>query len=56
MEALLEPERSYKAAGDHIYFWDGKNNGGNPVARGIYFVRIAGPDIDEIRKILVVKN
>jgi len=49
-------ERSYKAAGDHIYFWDGKNNGGNPVARGIYFVRIAGPDIDEIRKILVVKN
>jgi len=49
-------ERSYKAAGDHIYFWDGKNNGGNPVARGIYFVRIAGPDIDEVRKILVVKN
>ena len=48
-------ERSYKAAGDHIYSWDGRNNGGNPVASGMYFVRIAGPDIDEMRKILVIK-
>ncbi|CAD7841913.1 MAG: hypothetical protein, partial [Olavius algarvensis spirochete endosymbiont] len=28
----------------------------NPVARGIYFVRIVGPDkMDQIRKVLVIK-
>ena len=48
-------ERSHKDAGDHFVNWDGRNNGGNPVASGMYFVRIAGPDIDEVRKILVVK-
>ncbi|UTC62693.1 hypothetical protein E4O05_01985 [Treponema sp. OMZ 787] len=48
-------ERSYKPAGDHFVTWDGRNNGGNPVASGMYFVRIAGPEIDEVRKILVIK-
>ncbi|UTC76658.1 hypothetical protein E4O04_00920 [Treponema sp. OMZ 799] len=47
--------RSHKNAGDHVYTWDGRNNGGNPVASGMYFVRIAGPEIDEVRKILVIK-
>jgi hypothetical protein len=42
-------------AGDHYVEWDGKNNGGNIVARGIYFIRIVAPDIDEIRKVIVVK-
>jgi hypothetical protein len=42
-------------AGDHYVEWDGKNNGGNIVARGIYFIRIVAPDIDEIRKVSVVK-
>ncbi|MDR2143898.1 MAG: hypothetical protein LBP29_05970 [Treponema sp.] len=35
--------------------WDGTNNGGRPVARGMYFIRIVAPDIDEIRKVMVVK-
>jgi len=35
--------------------WDGTNNGGRPVARGMYFIRVVGPDIDEIRKVMVVK-
>ncbi|UTD13552.1 hypothetical protein HO345_11450 [Treponema denticola] len=47
--------RSHHSAGDHFYLWDGRNNGGNPVASGMYFVRIAGPDIDEVRKILIIK-
>jgi len=47
--------RSHHNAGDHFYLWDGRNNGGNPVASGMYFVRIAGPDIDEVRKILIIK-
>ena len=47
--------RSHHNAGDHFYLWDGRNNGGNPVASGMYFVRIAGPEIDEVRKILIIK-
>lgn len=42
-------------AGTHYYYWDGKNNAGNPVARGLYFVRVAGSGIDETRKVMVVK-
>ncbi|WP_461245899.1 hypothetical protein [Treponema sp. R6D11] len=42
-------------SGAHVDTWDGSNNGGRAVARGMYFVRVVGPDIDEIRKIMVVK-
>ena len=43
------------SAGTHYYYWDGKNNAGKPVARGLYFVRVAGNGIDETRKVMVVK-
>ena len=52
-------ERSVKAASasDEFYSveWDGKNAAGRPVARGMYFIRIVAPEIDEIRKVMVVK-
>jgi len=47
--------RGNQAAGTYTTSWDGKNRGGRPVARGIYFVRVVGPDFDEIRKVLVVR-
>ncbi|MBR1721554.1 MAG: hypothetical protein IJ727_03565, partial [Treponema sp.] len=43
------------SAGSHYYYWDGKNNGGKPVARGMYFIRVSGSGIDETRKVMVVK-
>ncbi|MCL2374586.1 MAG: hypothetical protein FWC65_05025, partial [Treponema sp.] len=45
------------ASGDrfHRIYWDGTNRGGRPVARGMYFIRIVAPDIDEIRKVMVVR-
>lgn len=49
-------ERSQKSGGTHFYYWDGKNNSGVSVARGMYFIRIAGPDIDETRKIMVTRD
>jgi hypothetical protein len=48
-------ERGRRDIGEYYIEWDGKNTGGNVVARGIYFIRIVAPDIDEIRKVIVVK-
>jgi hypothetical protein len=47
--------RRNQAAGDYGVTWDGTNRSGAKVTRGIYFIRIVGPDMDEIRKVLVVR-
>ncbi|MDD5929712.1 MAG: FlgD immunoglobulin-like domain containing protein [Spirochaetales bacterium] len=41
--------------GEHYFTWDGKNKNGKSVARGIYFIRVNGNDIDESRKVMIVK-
>jgi len=48
--------RGRLAAGSYTLTWDGTNAGGNPVARGMYFIRVVGPNLDEIRKVMVVKE
>ena len=48
-------QRGRMEAGEYFAEWDGKNARGNPVARGMYFVRVVGPDVDEVRKIMLVK-
>jgi flagellar hook assembly protein FlgD len=45
-----------RGTGDFTDYWDGTNNSGRPVARGMYFVRVVAPDIDEIRKIMVIRQ
>ena len=45
----------YTDAGTHYYNWNGANNSGSKVARGLYFVRVVGPGIDETRKVMCVK-
>jgi hypothetical protein len=44
------------AKGTHYYSWNGQNNAGDKVARGLYFVRVTGSGIDETRKVMVVKE
>ncbi len=48
-------QRGVQAAGEHTVTWDGTNRGGLTVARGIYFIRVVGPDFDEYRKVMIVK-
>ncbi|HZK19971.1 MAG TPA: FlgD immunoglobulin-like domain containing protein, partial [Treponemataceae bacterium] len=48
-------ERGRVKKGLHYYYWDGTNNAGNSVARGLYFIRITGKGIDETRKVMCVK-
>ncbi len=47
--------RAKQGPGEYTTAWDGKNRGGRPVARGIYFIRVVGPGFDEMRKVLVVR-
>jgi hypothetical protein len=47
--------RANQAAGDYAVAWDGTNRAGRKVARGIYFVRIVAPGMDETRKVLVIR-
>jgi hypothetical protein len=47
--------RGSQAAGQHSVYWDGRNRGTRVVARGLYFIKVVGPGIDETRKVLVVK-
>jgi hypothetical protein len=47
--------RENRSAGEWTESWNGSNNSGRPVARGLYFIRVVAPDIDEIRKVMVVK-
>jgi hypothetical protein len=49
-------DRGKRSAGTYSFYWDGTNGAGNAVARGIYFIRVVGPDMDEIRKVMVVKE
>ncbi|MFW5712868.1 MAG: FlgD immunoglobulin-like domain containing protein, partial [Spirochaetota bacterium] len=48
-------KRGRQAPGEYAISWDGRNQAGNIVARGIYYIRVTAPDIDEYRKVLVVK-
>ena len=47
--------RGPQGKGTYTYTWSGRNMGNRIVARGIYFIRVVGPDMDEIRKVMVVK-
>lgn len=46
----------YAEEGKHLYRWNGTNASGDSVARGMYFIRVAGPDIDETRKVMAVSD
>ena len=42
-------------SGFNSFRWDGRDNFGNVVSSGIYFYRITGPDIDETRRVAIIK-
>ncbi|ADN01072.1 FlgD immunoglobulin-like domain containing protein [Spirochaeta thermophila] len=48
-------QRGLQGAGTYTVAWDGRNGSGRVVARGLYFIRVVGPGIDEYRKVMVVK-
>lgn len=47
--------RELQSAGEHSVTWDGRNRGTRIVAPGLYYIKIVGPGITEVRKILVAR-
>jgi len=43
------------AAGEHDLVWDGRTDSGQPVAPGVYIVRLATPAATGAQKVVVVK-
>ena len=49
-------EDNYKSEGTYSYNWSGINEAGRYVSHGIYFIHVVGKGVDEMRKVLVVRN
>jgi hypothetical protein len=48
--------RGRQGTGSYRFGWDGRNNTGQIVARGIYFIRVVAPGVDEYRKVIIAKD
>jgi hypothetical protein len=53
--AIKVLQRGRQASGDYNLYWDGTNESGNIVARGVYFIRVVAPGVDETRNVMVIK-
>lgn len=49
-------KRESQEPGEYQFTWDGRNRGERKVAPGLYFIKVVGPDINEIRKVLVIRQ
>lgn len=45
----------YRAAGSHSVLWNGRNAQGAHVASGLYLLKVTGPNLKSIEKIVVIK-
>ncbi|MCX6831936.1 MAG: T9SS type A sorting domain-containing protein [candidate division Zixibacteria bacterium] len=45
----------YQSSGDHSVVWDGRDQGGNQVASGIYFYRMTSAGAVDTKKMLLMK-
>jgi hypothetical protein len=45
----------FKTPGRKTVTWDGRNNGGQSVATGVYFYRMAAPGFEQTRKMVLMK-
>jgi hypothetical protein len=51
---VLFPDRAL-AAGRHELSWDGRDDAGRIVPAGVYFLRVATPGGDQVRRVAVVR-
>jgi hypothetical protein len=53
VRTLVDTERTSAGAGEAT--WDGRNDGGRPVASGVYFYRLSSPNLTATKKMVLLK-
>lgn len=48
-------ERSSRGPGEHVRVWDGKDESGQRLASGVYFLRLRAGEVDAVRKIVILR-
>ena len=48
--------RSFAGGVEHVVTWDGTNDAGQSVARGVYFYQLRSPSFTSQKKLTVLKN
>jgi hypothetical protein len=48
--------RMFAGGQEHVVTWDGTNDAGQPVARGVYFYQLRSPSFTSQKKLAVLKN
>jgi hypothetical protein len=43
------------APGPHATRWDGRDTGGSPVGSGVYYYRLEGNGVEQVRKMIVLR-
>jgi hypothetical protein len=54
-EKVITLENEYESAGLYRMAWDGRNNRGETVGNGVYFVILQQPSGTAVRKVIVLK-
>jgi hypothetical protein len=49
-------DRIFPAHQEHVVTWDGTNDSGRPVARGVYFYQLRTPSFTSQKKVTVLRN
>jgi flagellar hook assembly protein FlgD len=52
---MFSSNRGYNSGVENKFFWDGKNNNGQLVSSGNYYISAANNTFNETRKVLYIK-
>jgi hypothetical protein len=55
MVKILVNEVQVQRPDGFVVEWDGRNDSGNPVSSGVYFLRLRAPGFEQTRKIMILK-
>jgi flagellar hook assembly protein FlgD len=54
-QLVREAELGNLSGGANAWVWDGRDNRGNPLASGVYFVRLQAGAVTDVKKAILLK-
>jgi len=54
-QTVAELVSNWREPGEHSVIWDGRDDGGQPVASGIYFCKLTSNGRSEVKRIMMLK-